>query len=81
MGDPSKLILLEAIIEVILKENLLDRVTRVGDYTLQELKKLENEFSNTINSSRGKGTFIAFNCATPKLRDETIKKLLKKGKR
>ncbi|XP_011503754.1 PREDICTED: 4-aminobutyrate aminotransferase, mitochondrial [Ceratosolen solmsi marchali] len=79
MGDPSKLILLEAIIDVILKENLLDRVTRVGNYVLQELKKLENEFSNTINSSRGRGTFIAFNCATSKLRDETIKKLLRKG--
>lgn len=79
MGDPTKLILLEAIVDVILKDNLLDRVVRVGDYTLEQLKKLENEFSSSINSSRGRGTFIAFNCATSELRDATIKKLLKKG--
>ena len=79
MGDPSKLILLEAIVDVILKENLLDTVTRVGNYTLDQLKKLENEFSSSINSSRGRGTFIAFDCATSELRDSTIKKLLKRG--
>ena len=79
MGDPSKLVLLEAIVDVILKENLLDRVTRVGNYTLQQLIKMENEFSNCIDSSRGRGTFIAFNCASSQLRDSVIKKLLKKG--
>ncbi|XP_001607115.2 4-aminobutyrate aminotransferase, mitochondrial [Nasonia vitripennis] len=79
MGDPSKLILLEAIVDVIEKENLLDRVTRVGNYTLDHLKKLENEFPNSINSSRGRGTFIAFDCATAQLRDATIKKLLQNG--
>ncbi|XP_014211776.1 4-aminobutyrate aminotransferase, mitochondrial-like [Copidosoma floridanum] len=79
MGDPSKLLLLEAVVDVIFKDNLLDLVTRVGDYTLAELRKMENEFSGTMNSSRGKGTFIAFNCATSELRDATIKKLLKRG--
>uniref|UniRef100_A0ABD2WNT5 (S)-3-amino-2-methylpropionate transaminase n=1 Tax=Trichogramma kaykai TaxID=54128 RepID=A0ABD2WNT5_9HYME len=79
MGDPSKLILLEAVVEVILREKLLDRVTQVGDYTLGQLKQLENELSSSINSSRGRGTFIAFNCASSELRDATIKKLLKKG--
>lgn len=74
------MILLEAIVDVILKENLLDTVTRVGNYTLENLITLENEFSNSINSSRGRGTFIAFDCASPELRDATIKKLLKKGK-
>lgn len=79
MGDPSKLLLLEAVVDVILKENLLDQVARVGNYTLDQLKKMEIEFSSTINSARGKGTFIAFNCATAELRDATIKKLLKRG--
>ena len=79
MGDPSKLILLEAILDVIIKENLLDTVTRVGNYTLNELLKLENEFSNTLNSSRGRGTFIAFDCATSEVRDKMIQKLLNKG--
>ncbi|XP_058794257.1 4-aminobutyrate aminotransferase, mitochondrial isoform X2 [Phymastichus coffea] len=79
MGDPSKIILLEAIVDVILKENLLDKVTRVGNYTLNELVKMENEFSSSINSSRGRGTFIAFDCASAQLRDSVVKKLLQKG--
>lgn len=79
MGDPSKIILLEAVLETIRNENLLERVTRVGDYTLKQLTNLEKEFSTIINSVRGRGTFIAFNCASPELRDTIIKKLLTKG--
>lgn len=80
MGDPSKVILLEAILEIIKKENLLDRVTRVGDYMLKNLKNIQNEHSNTISAVRGRGTFIAFNCASSQLRDAIVKKLLTKGK-
>lgn len=79
MGDPSKIILLEAVLETIRKENLLHRVTTVGDYMLKQLTSLQNEFSTIINSIRGRGTFIAFNCVSPELRDAIIKKLLSKG--
>ncbi|XP_034937989.1 4-aminobutyrate aminotransferase, mitochondrial [Chelonus insularis] len=79
MGDPSKLILLETIIEIIQRDNLLEKVSKVGQYTLEKLETLEKEHSNIINSSRGRGTFIAFNGATPEIRDSIIKKLLKKG--
>lgn len=79
MGDPSKVILLEAVLETIKNEKLLERVTRVGEYTLKQLMSLQNEFSSIINSVRGRGTFIAFNCATPELRDQIIKQLLTKG--
>ncbi|XP_076656450.1 4-aminobutyrate aminotransferase [Halictus rubicundus] len=79
MGDPSKVILLEAVLETIKNEKLLERVIRVGEYTLKQLTSLQNEFSSTINSVRGRGTFIAFNCTTPELRDQIVKKLLTKG--
>lgn len=73
------MILLEAVLETIRKENLLHRVTTVGDYMLKQLTSLQNEFSTMINSIRGRGTFIAFNCSSPQLRDTIIKKLLSKG--
>ncbi|KAF7988839.1 hypothetical protein HCN44_007149 [Aphidius gifuensis] len=79
MGDPSKLILLEAIIGVIKRDKLLEKVAKVGDYTLKQLKIMEKEYSNIINSSRGKGTFISFDGATPQIRDNIVKKLLTKG--
>lgn len=80
MGDPSKILLLEAVLKVMKQDNLLERVSRVGDYTLNQLAALEKEFPHLINSSRGRGTFIAFNCASTELRDTMIKKLLLKGK-
>lgn len=81
MGDPSKLILLESVLEVIQQDNLLDRVARVGDYTLKQLMTMQRELPDVINSARGRGTFIAFDCATSELRDSIVKKLLSKGRK
>lgn len=74
------MILLETILKTIKKENLLDKVTRVGDYILKHLMDMQKEHSNVINAVRGRGTFIAFNCATPETRDNIIKKLATRGK-
>lgn len=79
MGDPSKLILLEAILDTVINENLLKQVVNVGNYMLKELKSLQKENSTIINSVRGRGTFIAFDCDTAERRDALIKKLLAKG--
>lgn len=79
LGDPTKMIMLEAVLDTIQREKLLDRVTTVGDYMLKQLKCLEKEFSTLINSSRGRGTFIAFTCTSAELRDALIQKLLKQG--
>ncbi|KAL0111466.1 hypothetical protein PUN28_012986 [Cardiocondyla obscurior] len=79
MGDPSKIILLETILETIKKENLLDRVTRVGDYILKHLMNMQKEHSEIISAVRGRGTFIAFNCPTSEIRDNVVKKLATRG--
>lgn len=79
MGDPGKLVLLEAILDVIQRDNLLNKVAKVGDYMLDQLRKMEKENSTLINSSRGRGTFIAFDCASSKLRESVVEKLLARG--
>ncbi|KAG5346135.1 GABT protein, partial [Acromyrmex charruanus] len=79
MGDPSKVILLETIIKTIKKENLLDRVTCVGNYLLKHLMDMQKEHTNVISAVRGRGTFIAFNCSSSEARDSIIKKLATKG--
>ncbi|XP_014482932.1 PREDICTED: 4-aminobutyrate aminotransferase, mitochondrial isoform X2 [Dinoponera quadriceps] len=79
MGDPSKVILLEAILDVIRKEDLLDRVTQVGGYLMKHLTDMQKEHSGAISAVRGRGTFIAFNCASPETRDGLIKTLQTKG--
>ncbi|KAK6637950.1 hypothetical protein RUM44_008373 [Polyplax serrata] len=79
MGDPSKLLLLEAVVSVIKRENLLSLVQRTGDILLKELKALQNEYSHLINSARGRGTFLAVTCTSTKLRDSLVARLKMAG--
>ncbi|XP_056639753.1 4-aminobutyrate aminotransferase, mitochondrial-like [Diorhabda sublineata] len=79
MGDPGKIILLEAIIDIIRCQNLLDQVEKSGEKLICGLKNLEKEFPDIIHSVRGKGTFVAYDGNSPKTRDAIIKELKKNG--
>lgn len=79
MGDPSKLVLLEQVLNVIKQDKLLDRVNESGKCLKDGLLKLEKEFPSHMNSVRGRGTFIAFNAAKPECRDKILAKLKQKG--
>ncbi|XP_049866569.1 4-aminobutyrate aminotransferase, mitochondrial-like [Pectinophora gossypiella] len=79
MGDPGKLILLEKIIETINKENLLDVVKKSGEILMNGLLKMEKDMSGLINSVRGRGTFIAYDCKDGETRDRLNRILKEKG--
>ena len=79
MGDPGKLLILEAILKVIKGEKLLLNVQKVGTYMKQGLMDMEKEFPLYLSSTRGRGTFLATTCATEKLRNELIRKMREKG--
>lgn len=80
MGDPGKLVLLEGIIDVIERDNLLEVVQESGCVLKTGLEELQNKFSNLINSVRGRGTFLAFTAASADLRDKITAKLKLQGK-
>ncbi|XP_075220509.1 4-aminobutyrate aminotransferase [Lycorma delicatula] len=79
MGDPGKIIILEAILDIIKKENLLQTVEETGKVLTSGLKELEKEFPELINSVRGRGTFLAFNASSMKLQGQILAGLKKKG--
>ena len=79
MGDPGKLMILEAVLKVIEKERLLKNVNETGHILKTGLLQLEQMFPNLINSVRGRGTFLAVNCASDQLRDKILYKLKQKG--
>ncbi|XP_025836416.1 4-aminobutyrate aminotransferase, mitochondrial [Agrilus planipennis] len=79
MGDPGKLIILEEVLNVIRRDNLLDNVTKVGHKLKSGLEELQNEFPNLINSVRGRGTFLALNATDDKLRDNIVATLRQQG--
>jgi 4-aminobutyrate aminotransferase/(S)-3-amino-2-methylpropionate transaminase len=73
MGDPSKAILFRGIVEQIEELDLLNNVTRVGDFLYNGLERLSEEFPTEFSNLRGKdcGTFIAFDV---KNRDDFVKR-------
>jgi len=79
MGDPGKLLLLEAVLNVIKRENLLDRVNRAGTRLMNGLKDAQKEFPQLLNSARGRGTFLAINAASGGLREDLVNRLRQKG--
>jgi len=74
MGDPVRAILFRAIIQEIVKHDLVKNTAETGDYVYRELEKLSSKFPERIQNLRGKnrGTFIAFD--TPE-RDTFLKKM------
>ncbi|XP_053625682.1 4-aminobutyrate aminotransferase, mitochondrial [Plodia interpunctella] len=70
MGDPGKLILLEKVLNVIKRDNLICLVNETGKVLKDGLHELENEFPNIINSVRGRGTFLSFNACNTETREK-----------
>ncbi|XP_049314066.1 4-aminobutyrate aminotransferase, mitochondrial [Bactrocera dorsalis] len=79
MGEPSKLLLLEEVINVINEDNLLKTVNAAGKVLKDGLLSLEKEFPHILNSTRGRGTFLAVNCQHSKARDDFVGRLKLKG--
>jgi len=79
MGDPSKLVLLEEVIKVIERDQLIENVNKTGKALISGLKELEKQHPQVLSKTRGLGTFAAIDVATPELRDRLVAKMRAKG--
>ncbi|XP_021963765.1 probable 4-aminobutyrate aminotransferase, mitochondrial [Folsomia candida] len=79
MGEPSKIQILNKILEIIKRDNVLENVQSTGSLMLKQLKEFQNKYPNHLNSARGLGTFCAINCANGQLRDKIINLLREQG--
>jgi len=79
VGDPGKLILLDAVLKTIRSENLLEETQKAGSVLLDGLVDLQNRFPGLLNSARGRGTFCAVNCDSGARRDVVLNKLRELG--
>lgn len=61
------------------KDNLLDQVNKTGEVLKSGLVSYQKQYPSLIDSVRGRGSYLAFNASTPKLRDDIIARLKKKG--
>ena len=61
----GKLVLLNAVLETIKANNLLDNTRHAGDALLNGLKDAQKKHSGKIHSARGLGTICAIDADTP----------------
>lgn len=79
MGESSKLLLLETVLQVIREEELLERTKKVGAMLLDGLHQAQRSHPNLMSNVRGVGTFCAFDCCSPESRDALLLTLRNKG--
>jgi len=79
VGEPSKLVLLEAVLDTIVKEKLLERVTDVGAEMMKGLEDLSVNNPGIVSNVRGRGTFCAVDIDTAERRDKIIGQMRAEG--
>ncbi|KAL6737077.1 hypothetical protein Aduo_010751 [Ancylostoma duodenale] len=79
MGDPAKLFLLQKVVEVIKRDNLLERTKDVGKFFQKELAQLQAAHSSKLTQARGLGTFAAIDFPTAAVRDQFVDKAISIG--
>ncbi len=72
VGDPHKVLMLDAVVKEIRKQDLLGLSVKAGDTMLHGMKDLERRFPGLWHAARGLGTFCAVDCPTPELRYENV---------
>lgn len=79
MGEPTKLVLLEKAVEVIKRDNLVQKTKEIGEELRKGLETLENHYPNKVFNVRGMGTLTAFDTCDSQTRDKLLDICLQKG--
>jgi len=79
VGDPSKLVLLDAVLKTIRSENLLQNTLESGDVLMKGLLDLQSRYPQFVKNARGRGTFCAIDCDSGGRRDDVLVKLRRLG--
>ncbi|XP_078611984.1 4-aminobutyrate aminotransferase, mitochondrial-like [Branchiostoma floridae x Branchiostoma japonicum] len=79
LGDPAKLVILEAVLNVIQQDRLLDNMTETGQVILQGLEKIQDKHAEVLSNARGRGAFCAVDFPNTLTRDRAVATLRNKG--
>jgi len=79
MGDMTKVLLMRAVLKTIHEEGLQALVTVVGQELTSVLESASKQHPDFVSNLRGVGTIIAFDCASPALRDSLSTELRNRG--
>jgi len=76
-GEPIKLVMMNAVLNIIQRDNLLQYVTDLGKHCVKGFQDIGTR--QAISNARGKGTILAFDLPSGAERDRFIKEAEKQG--
>ncbi|KAK0051107.1 4-aminobutyrate aminotransferase mitochondrial [Biomphalaria pfeifferi] len=79
IGDPSKLVLLEHVVQEIKQKKLVANAALVGQVLLNGFLELQSLYPGVLQNARGLGLLCAVDISTPAKRDNIIHRLRNKG--
>jgi len=79
MGEPAKMLVLEAILKTVREENLIENTRQTGEVLLKGLNDLGKKYSQLFQNARGRGTFCAFDMPSAAIRDKFVGQMRNAG--
>ncbi|CAF0726001.1 unnamed protein product [Adineta steineri] len=79
MGEPAKMLVLDAILKTVKQENLVENTRKTGEVLLNGLKDISKQYSKLILNTRGLGTFCSFDMPNASVRDKFIGEMRNAG--
>ncbi|CAF0885018.1 unnamed protein product [Adineta steineri] len=79
MGEPAKMLVLDAILKTVKQENLIENTKKTGDVLLTGLKNLNQKYPQLFYNIRGLGTFCAFDMPNASVRDKFLVQMRNAG--
>ena len=78
-GNLVDMVRLTIYLELIEKENLVDKAEKTGNYLLNCLYTLQKQYPNLVSNARGRGLYCAFDLPSGDKRDKLAALLLEEG--
>ena len=66
-------------LELIEKENLVEKAAKTGKFLQQSLNNLQEEFPSLVSNARGRGLYCAFDLPSGDKRDQLANHLMDEG--
>tara|TARA_B100000029_G_scaffold291612_1_gene285196 strand:+ start:6265 stop:7584 length:1320 start_codon:yes stop_codon:yes gene_type:complete len=78
-GNLTDMVRLTIYLNIIQEEDLIRKAAITGNYLLEQLNLIQNDYSDLVSNSRGLGLMCAFDLPNTKLRDKLINSIIKNG--
>ena len=78
-GNIADMVRITIYLEIIANEKLVDNASENGNYLLQKLYNIQEEYSDVVSNARGSGLFAAFDLSDTSTRDSLANLIISEG--